>query len=298
MTITRQWAWKPQDELKTAKQSLDALIRAAGGDGNLLYNVGPMPDGRIEPRQVEVLEEMGDWLDKYGHTIYGTRGGPYLPADWGVTTRKDNKMYLHLLNWFGDGGAVIVLPTPDGPVKIKHMKLVTPVGLDTPLSARTQHGLIRIVIPAKARQPIDTIVELELDRDVMAMEPVAPRAQSLSYGKPATASSQTHFGTAESAFNGDWVGHGWRPAGDDKQPWLAVDLGEPTQIKRILVLEDGDRIRKFKIESKTGGDWTTVHSGATVGSQVEIPINITAQHLRVTVTESTGTPALRELLLF
>jgi alpha-L-fucosidase len=47
MTIARQWAWKPNDEVKSLEQCLHSLIRSAGGDGNLLFNVGPMSDGRI-----------------------------------------------------------------------------------------------------------------------------------------------------------------------------------------------------------------------------------------------------------
>ena len=79
MTICRQWAWKPSDNMKSLTECIHTLIQAAGGDGNLLFNVGPMPDGRIEPRQVERLEEMGAWLDRYGEAIYGTRGGPFTP---------------------------------------------------------------------------------------------------------------------------------------------------------------------------------------------------------------------------
>ena len=61
-----------------------------------------MPDGRIEPRQVERLEEMGDWLRKYGETIYGTRGGPWKPTKSLASTRKGNTIYLHLLGWNGE----------------------------------------------------------------------------------------------------------------------------------------------------------------------------------------------------
>ena len=66
MTIANQWAWKPNDEVKTLEKCLHSLIRSAGGDGNLLFNVGPMPDGKIEPSQVTRLKEMGQWLQKYG----------------------------------------------------------------------------------------------------------------------------------------------------------------------------------------------------------------------------------------
>jgi alpha-L-fucosidase len=86
MTICRQWAWRPGDQLKSLEQCLHTLIYTAGGDGNLLFNVGPMPDGRIEPRQVERLMEMGRWLDQYGARIYATRGGPFKPGRWGAAT--------------------------------------------------------------------------------------------------------------------------------------------------------------------------------------------------------------------
>jgi len=75
ITIGTQWSWKPNDNLKSLKECIRTLLHTTGGDGNLLLNVGPMADGRIEPRQVDRLKEMGEWLDKYGKGIYGTRGG-------------------------------------------------------------------------------------------------------------------------------------------------------------------------------------------------------------------------------
>jgi len=59
MTICNQWAWKPNDTMKTLKQCIQTLAKTAGGNGNLLFNVGPMPDGRMEERQVEKAERNG-----------------------------------------------------------------------------------------------------------------------------------------------------------------------------------------------------------------------------------------------
>jgi len=98
ITICNQWAWKPDDEMKSSDECLTTLIKTVGGDGNLLFNVGPMPDGRIEYRQANRLLQMGTWLDKYGITIYNTRGGPLPPQKWGVTTSNNKKVYLHILN--------------------------------------------------------------------------------------------------------------------------------------------------------------------------------------------------------
>ena len=95
------WSWNPNDEVKSFKECLQALLQSVGGDGNLLLNVGPMPDGRIEPRQVARLKEMGDWLKKYGDGVYGTRGGPFKPGPWGAATAKTIKILSlrHEMAW-------------------------------------------------------------------------------------------------------------------------------------------------------------------------------------------------------
>jgi alpha-L-fucosidase len=97
ITICKQWAWKPNDALKSFQECIYTLVRTAGGDGNLLLNVGPMLDGRIEQRQIDRLKEIGNWLEINGESIYQTSGGPIPPQDWIVTTQKENKIYLHML---------------------------------------------------------------------------------------------------------------------------------------------------------------------------------------------------------
>ncbi|HUA68587.1 MAG TPA: alpha-L-fucosidase [Candidatus Saccharimonadales bacterium] len=98
MTLGTQWSWKPDDDLKSASDVIRILANCAGGDGNLLLDVGPMPDGRIEPRQVAVLKQVGDWLKQNGESIYGTRGGPWKPGKGLASTRQGNVIYVHILN--------------------------------------------------------------------------------------------------------------------------------------------------------------------------------------------------------
>ena len=97
ITIGQNWSWKPNDTIKTKKECLHTLLQTAGGDGNLLLNIGPMFDGRMEQRQITVLQAVGDWLAVNGDAVYGTRGGPYQPTEHLVSTRKHNTVYLHLL---------------------------------------------------------------------------------------------------------------------------------------------------------------------------------------------------------
>jgi len=154
MTICRQWAWKPNDNLKSLKQCLHTLVYCAGGDGNLLLNVGPMPDGRIEPRQVERLQQMGTWLRKYGASIYSTRGGPFMPGSWGASTRKNKTIYLHILNWKQP-----VLTLPPLPKKIVNSSVLT----GGTVKVNQLEERIEISVPSAHQNQIDTIVVLELD---------------------------------------------------------------------------------------------------------------------------------------
>ena len=96
-TICQQWAWKPNDKMKSLKECLSILSQTAGGNGNLILNVGPMPDGRIEARQITRLREIGDWLKVNGEAVYSTLGGPYEPNSNYAATRRSNKIYLHVI---------------------------------------------------------------------------------------------------------------------------------------------------------------------------------------------------------
>jgi alpha-L-fucosidase len=111
ITIGTQWAWKPNDTLKSSEELINTLIKTVGGDGNLLLNVGPMPNGRIEPRQVDLLKEVGVWLKVNGEAVYGTRGGPFLPSDNIASTHKGRVIYLHVMN---RSLKEIRLPVPEG----------------------------------------------------------------------------------------------------------------------------------------------------------------------------------------
>ena len=108
ITICNQWAWKPNDKMKSLKQCIQTLASIAGGNGNLLLNVDPMMDGRIEARQVERLKEIGDWVKKYGEAIYNTKGGAYKPDSIFASTRKNNKIYLHI---FHSTGNELIIPS-------------------------------------------------------------------------------------------------------------------------------------------------------------------------------------------
>jgi alpha-L-fucosidase len=99
-TLNDSWGFNIGDNHYKSPEELEKmLVEAAGNNANLLLNVGPMPNGEIQEEFVTRLHAVGEWLSRYGDSIYGTRGGPIAPADWGVTTQKADKIYVHILNW-------------------------------------------------------------------------------------------------------------------------------------------------------------------------------------------------------
>jgi alpha-L-fucosidase len=171
MTISAhgQWAWGgPADGVKPLAACLLMVVRAAGGNGNVLLNVGPTPEGLIEACQAERLKQIGDWLAKYGESIYGTRGGPYKPTEYLVSTRKGNTVYLHITAWPQEK---LMLP----PLPAKILSSRVPTG-GTATIKQSAEGL-EIAVPKSDRQAIDTIVALEIDRPALQIQPISFRLQ-------------------------------------------------------------------------------------------------------------------------
>jgi len=100
LTMNGSWGFNLTDtKFKSFRELVHYLVRAAGSDANLLLNIGPRPDGTIQPEAVERLQQIGSWLKTFGPSIYGTRGGPIPPRAWGVTTQRGDSIFVHVLDW-------------------------------------------------------------------------------------------------------------------------------------------------------------------------------------------------------
>ncbi len=98
----RWWGWHRGDtQWKSAREVVHLLCRTAGEGGNLLYNVGPKPDGSLPAEFVDSVAEVGGWLRRNGEAIYGTRRGVSELITLGYMTVKGSTAYLLVLFWPG-----------------------------------------------------------------------------------------------------------------------------------------------------------------------------------------------------
>ena len=98
-TINGSWGFNLKDRKhKSEKELIQYLVKAAGYGSNLLLNVGPMPNGKIQEEHIESLKKIGKWVKQNGQTIYNTKRGPISPSDEIASTQNGNIVYIHLLD--------------------------------------------------------------------------------------------------------------------------------------------------------------------------------------------------------
>jgi alpha-L-fucosidase len=154
-TLNDSWGFNIGDhKFKRPEEIEEMLVRAAGNNSNLLLNIGPMPNGEIEDEFVTRLHAVGEWMSRYGETIYGTRGGPIAPADWGVTTQKADKVYVHVLQW---KAPLLALP----PIE-KTIKSALEFGNASPVEFKQTKDGVVLKIPSSGKSDVDRVIVLNV----------------------------------------------------------------------------------------------------------------------------------------
>lgn len=154
-TINGSWGFNLQDRKhKSDKELIHYLIKAAGYGSNMLLNVGPMPNGKIQPKHETSLKAIGKWLALNAESIYGTQRGPIAPTDDFVSTQKGKTVYLHILN-----PKLNIIHMGLVPVKIKDIR-----SLNSQYSIPFRNDKFGLVIDVSrlTKDEIDTVIQIEL----------------------------------------------------------------------------------------------------------------------------------------
>ena len=155
-TINNSWGFNITDTTyKTPAQIVALLVKSAGNGGNLLLNIGPMPNGEIQPEFIQRLTWMGNWLQTYGPAIYHTTGGYLRPQKWGCLTRNGDKLYVHVLQ--PDAGEIRLERFPYPGIK-KAYRLKD----GSPVSVSLKDGAASIPAQTPTAEDPDQVVVVEI----------------------------------------------------------------------------------------------------------------------------------------
>jgi alpha-L-fucosidase len=169
MTMNDHWGYNKNDKnWKSVKDIIQMLADIASKGGNYLLNVGPTAEGIFPTESVEILGEVGKWMDVYGESIYETSASPFKELEWGRCTQKnigaDTRLYLHVFDWPGNGKLVIPGIYSD-PVSSYLLSDKTNFNVD-----RNEDALI-ISVPSTPADEINSIVVLDVDGKVDVSNP-------------------------------------------------------------------------------------------------------------------------------
>lgn len=157
LTMNQSWGFNITDQrFKSTRELVGYLARAAGNDANLLLNIGPRPDGTIQPEAVERLRAVGAWLAVNGRSIYATRGGPIPPREWGVTTQRGDSVFLHVVEW---RDRVLSIPSFGARVLAATM-----LGTGERVPFSQSDAAITLTLPPPAGDRLDQVVVLRTSR--------------------------------------------------------------------------------------------------------------------------------------
>ncbi|KAA0992101.1 alpha-L-fucosidase [Dyadobacter aurulentus] len=314
-----QWAWRFNDHPRSLKESLHTLLRCVGGNGNLLFNIGPDSTGVFPTEFADRAREMGAWIAKNEAAIYNTKGGVYTPATDYVSSFRDNKVYVHMLN-----AAKKELVLPAMPAKITSATLID--GTKVPFTQTDQS--VSLAFPANQIDSVATIAILTIDKNAVSIAPIVPFSTtgSIAYAKKATASSSVgqfyHDPAAAvddnpktswkigrrkdvdfSRFYGTNLHFLSKEVMDMYEPsgWLEIDLGKPQLVGKVKLGEksyQNSEVRKFEVLYHDGKKWVSLATGEKMGAWEKTIAPIKAQKFRLAILERVGYFEITEFQLF
>ena len=244
---------KFDDSHKSVKSFVQLLAKAASRGGNLLLNVGPMGDGAMDERDLVILRGLGKWIDKNKESVYTTAKTSLPLQSFGVTTAKDNKLYLHVFNWPNDGKLLL------GGLESNISKAYF-------LTDQTKKGLkferankedLSITVPSKMPDTLNTVIVLETKAPIKA---------------DSTRLLVNNMTNKLLAFDATLIGKGFKYADGKKntyyvEGWKSMEqsvkwnvrVDKPTSFKVMM---------KFASTIETGGNYQVIFGGKAIDGTI------------------------------
>ena len=99
-TLNGSWGYDRDNlDWKSVIMLVRMLVDTVSKGGNLLLNVGPNARGEFEPKAIERLRGIGEWMRLHSRSIYGCTASEFSAPPDCRYTQNGNRLYLHLYAW-------------------------------------------------------------------------------------------------------------------------------------------------------------------------------------------------------
>ena len=254
--------------MSTAANRIRGIVGTCVADTNHLLGLPPMRDGLPVIPAATASPVTGTWFTQYGHTLDGGLAGPFVAADWGGSMAKGNAIFLHVLDW---AGVTLTLPPLALGRQITGNSVLTGGSATVSQSAEG----ITITLPSANRDPVVTIIRLDLDGSAEALARHQPYIGSATTGMTATASAAGAGFEAAKACDADQA-TSWRHGAASGT--LTIPLGGNRRLTRIDVQFDngaslaGQNISVTLEAQSPSGSWNTLWSGTSYTQILSRPL--------------------------
>lgn len=284
MPISTGWCYTG-DPARSFDSLVQLLVGAACGDGNLLASWGPHWDGAFDEGQKQRLFEIGDWLNRNGESIYGTRGGPWKPTQWGGSTRRGTTAYLHL---FTRPTGALVLPALPGRQVVSARLLVS----GAPVSFEQKGAHLTLSIPGQDAIKGALVVALTMNESLDGLPAVSLDDLGCSFAAdPGTYGAVVSRGAkVKPSSSSEWM-----PAdvgaslvaekqpnafafhtGKEASPFVDIDLGKIVNVTGIFIRNaesTPQRMASLHVSVSVDGlAWTEVWKAMREECRWEVPV--------------------------
>ncbi len=290
MTMNDTWGFKSYDtNWKSTETLIRYLAEIVSKGGNFLLNVGPTAKGEIPQPSIARLAEVGKWLKVNAASIYATTASPFAYLSWGRSTRKGQKLFLHIFDYPANGELLVPLGN-----KIKQAYLLASPAKKLSVKSTGKSAVIKI--PLKAPDKINTVVVLEFEGEPI----ITPSPMT---GIKAMASSQkSEKEGSKNLLDGDRLTR-WQAADGESKAVLEVDLQKPVAISSLIVDEPwhpwDNKKQHLILQYKQDDEWKEALNVTTSGvGYVGNFKPVTAQYFRLLIENNDGPPTLLEWQMY
>ena len=167
-SVSTSYAYKAHGPVRyhTLQEIIHRFVHTVCGGGNYLLNFGPMGNGQIDPKALELFQGVGTWIKDNGESIYGTQPNP-LPARpaWGdANLSKDGKtLYLHVMKWPANGKLTVEGVTP----KVESVTFLSPKAANAKIAFAQEGPNLNFTLPGAAIDPNDTVIKVSLGGNIL-----------------------------------------------------------------------------------------------------------------------------------